>query len=272
MGGPEGLAGFATRPTAPVPPCGTGACFLLLFVLSPEPVQESFDAVCVRTGGAGTGCGGVPSAGVPIRSPPGVPRLRRTEGSLPPADLPEDEVVSEDALAVSNAVLDATGKGDLPKALDLLVDAQRRHVMLPGFVVPGGFTGPQSGQRRKNGGVGPTAPSPPMNWFPNAGTLRGERRGRPRRLQERAGKPGIGRRTSPRSAPRYEFFWGEYLRRMGTPALALPHFQQAMRCRPSSADTDLIIFKQRLARIEVGNDTSLPSGISGPTRPRGRFG
>ena len=131
MGGPEGLAGFATRPTAPVPLAPREPAFssssipsnrlgsrLVPFVLGLAVLEL---AVAGYLGWRAY----APSSG---RSP------ASAHGAVvAPADLPADEVVSEDALAVSNSVLDAIGKGDLPKAFDLLVDAQRRHVALPGL-------------------------------------------------------------------------------------------------------------------------------------------
>ena len=44
------------------------------------------------------------------------------------------------------------------------------------------------------------------------------------------------------------------MRRHGNSAAAIAQFQQALRCRPNSADTELILFKIGLTKLEANTD------------------
>ena len=53
---------------------------------------------------------------------------------------------------------------------------------------------------------------------------------------------------------KYFFYWGECLRREGKPQAAVTAFEQALERPYTAEDGDLYLFKQRLAKVELGHD------------------
>ena len=186
--------------------------------------------------------------------------LPGARGALSAADLPADETVSDEALAVANQALEAIGKGDLIRASALLTDAQQRRVALPGLSYQAALLAHSMGEEDKmeewmDRSIAAHELTPEC-WY-----LRASSEAAQSDFKSALSSLETAAHFAPFS-PRYQFFWGEYLRRTGTPALALPCFQQALRCRPSSTDTELILFKTRLAHIETGNDASFQAELA----------
>ena len=175
-------------------------------------------------------------------------------------DYPADQTVSDDALAAADQTLDALNRGDFARASAVLADAHRRNLGLPGLSYQVALLASRRGDA--DGLDYWTERSIQAHeavsecWYLRAFDQHG-----------RSDFPGATESLAAAAhfapfSPRYAFFWAEYLRRTGQPALALPHFQQALRCRPSTSDTDLILFRQRLARLEIGSDTAFQTELA----------
>ena len=58
------------------------------------------------------------------------------------------------------------------------------------------------------------------------------------------------------------FYWGEALRREGQPKAAIDVFDRALTRAHTTAEDKLYIFKQRLARVEMGNDEAFEAELT----------
>ena len=175
-------------------------------------------------------------------------------------DFPVDPTVSDDALAAADETLDAVNQGDLARAAAVLTDAHRRNLRLPGLSYQLALLALKRGDENQ------------LDFWTNRSFtahefaseccyLRALDANSHGHFQEAVDDLASAAHFNPFN-PRYPFFWAESLRRIGKPALALPHFEQALRARPAPADADLITFKQRLARIEAGDDATLQAQLA----------
>lgn len=184
------------------------------------------------------------------------PEAANSAPSRPPGDLS----VSDEALRVADEVLVAMEKRDDAGAVALLEEADRRKLFLPGLRYQMGLLAYRQHDSDKA-----------RHWL-NASIDAGELRPECAYLlaadmatrndyPAAAAQMRTAARLTPFS-PRYSFFWAECLRRAGKPIEAIEHFEQARRCRPSSGDLELILFKLNLARIEAGNDPEFQADVA----------
>ena len=183
-----------------------------------------------------------------------------------PADRSVDALVSDAALKVANLAIDAIEKGDFAKASGLLDEAQRENLSWPDMDYQGALLALSQGNVESAARwidrsiAARQSVAECLYLRANQDAATGNYQLAAQSFQEAA-------RLTPFN-PRYFFFWAECLRRNGNPSLAITQFEQALRCRPSSVDTELILFKMHLARIETGSDigfqAQLQSKLSHP--------
>jgi tetratricopeptide (TPR) repeat protein len=187
-------------------------------------------------------------------------RVKVAPGSVAVTAAAEGTGASDAALKTADAVIEAIGKGDLPKAAALLAQAQSEGIDLPGqryqaallaLAIGGRGTADQSIERSIAA----------RDSVPECLYLRAN-------LDATGGNYGLAAadfadatRYTPFS-PRNFFFRAECLRRNGNPAQAISQFEQALRCRPGPEDADLIYFKLRLATLETGTDTAYQAQLA----------
>lgn len=160
--------------------------------------------------------------------------------------------VSDEALSLANLALEAIQQGDFKKASGILAQARKDGVVLPGLAYQMALLAFKQGQRQEaedwiersidaNDSVAECWYVRANNSFATDGPA------------SAAEDFDQAIRADPFD-PRYYFFKAECLRRNGNAAAALAQFQQALRCRPTTADTDLILFKIGLTRVESSED------------------
>ncbi len=171
-----------------------------------------------------------------------------------------EKPASDEALGMADLVLAAMEQGNVARAAELLADAQRRRLPLPGANYQSALLALHDG-----GFI------PATRWL-DASVEAGE--AVPECLYLRAtiaasaGDYRLVAGTFEKAAryapfnPRYYFYWGEALRRQGKPLEAVERFEHALHCRPSAADADLIGFKLNLARVEAGNDPEFQASLA----------
>lgn len=179
---------------------------------------------------------------------------------VPSVNRSEDGTITDEALGFSNLALDAVGRGELQKASDLLEEARTRQLNLPGMCYQGALLALSQRDEEKmdlwtDRALAANEAVPECFYLrANSEAFKGD-------FKAAVGSMETAARNAPFS-PRYLFFWAECLRRQGTPRLALARFKQALRCRPSLADTELILFKMGLARIETGDDPDIQADLA----------
>lgn len=167
---------------------------------------------------------------------------------------------SQEAGAIANQVLDAIQHGRLAAASSLLEEAHRRDLRLPGMSYQAALLAYQRGDGAKAEDW-IDASLAANEWVPECLYLQANRAAAQGDYDGAVKAMEAATQAAPFS-PRYFFFLAECLRRKGNPALALPQFKQALRCRPTTVDTDLILFKMHLAMIEVGNDAAFQQQLA----------
>lgn len=184
---------------------------------------------------------------LPVSTAPRGPVARGTPGPAP------EQEISEEALKLANLVLEAMQQGDFKRASDVLAQAQKQAVTLPGLYYQAALLAFNQGKSmeadnfleqsiRANEAV-------PDCWYLRANTLF-YTEGGPAQAAEAFEQAVAAAPFNPRSY----FFRAECLRRNGNAAAAVTQFQQALRCRPNSTDTELILFKIGLTKIESNTD------------------
>ncbi len=189
-----------------------------------------------------TRLGPLPRASVGARTPVG-------HGT--PGPTPEPEV-SEEALNLASLALEAIQQNDLKRASDILTKAQKQGVALPGLNYQAALLAFNQGQREEaeNAIERSIAANEAVAdcWYLRANSTF---------FTEGPAKAAEDFEQSVQAAPfspRFYFFRAECLRRNGNATAAVAQFQQALRCRPSSTDTELILFKIGLTKIETNTD------------------
>ena len=173
---------------------------------------------------------------------------------------PEAGEASPEAGAVADQVLDAIQHGRVMEASSLLEGAHRRRLRLPGMNYQGALLAFHQGDESKAEDWIDAAIAA-NEFVPECLYLRANHAAAAGDFEEAVKAMEAAARAAP-FTPRYFFFWAECLRRKGNPALALPQFNQALRCRPTTADADLILFKMRLAIIESGKDANFEKQLA----------
>ena len=170
-----------------------------------------------------------------------------------------ENTASSEVARTADLVLRSIQRGRLEEASGLLADASKRGSVLPGLRYQAALLALRQGDVRAS-----------VDWISQSIAAR---EAVPECLYLRANAAatagdyaavcesfGQAAGAAPFS-PRYFFFWGEALRRYGHPAEALPQFERALLCRPSSTESDLIHFKMGLAEIEAGADERFESRL-----------
>ena len=177
--------------------------------------------------------------------------LKRPSTRAEPVPTAETEP-SEESLNAVNLALEAMQRGDFAQASDLLAKTRKQGTGLRGLFYQAALLAFNQGQPVQADNF--IAESIALNeavadcWYlrANASFFSSG----PARAAEDFEQAA---HAAPFS-PRYYFFRAECLRRNGNTAAALGQFQQALRCRPSSADTELILFKIGMAKLESNTD------------------
>lgn len=161
-------------------------------------------------------------------------------------------LANEEALEIVDRVLGAVAHGEIKEAASLLADAQQRGVPLPGLRYQAALLAlnlgefiPAKNLLDESIDLGDAVPE---CCYLRASTEAG-------RGDYKAASEGFleAVKAAPFN-PRYRFFLAESLRRQGSPTQAIKQFEEALQCRPSVADGELIIFKLNLAHVEADND------------------
>ncbi len=159
---------------------------------------------------------------------------------------------SEEALNTANLALEAMQGGDLRKASDLLAAARKQGAVMRGFYYQAALLAYNQGQLEE------------ADNFLNQSIEANEAVADCWYLRANASFAAAGPAQAAEQFeeathaapfdPRYYFFRAECLRRHGNTAEALAQFQQALKCRPSSVDTELILFKIGMTKLESNTD------------------
>ena len=181
-----------------------------------------------------------------VNPAPRNPVARGTPGQAP------SQEVSEEALNLADLALEAMQRGDLKRASDILMQAQKQNMVLPGLSYQEALLALNQGQQqaaddflersiKANEAV-------PDCWYLRANKIffsAGPAQAAEAFAEAIAAAP---------FSPRHYFFRAECLRRNGQTTAAVGQFQLALRCRPNSAETELILFKIGLTKIETNSD------------------
>jgi tetratricopeptide (TPR) repeat protein len=205
---------------------------------------------------------------------PGIVREHPSDasGSAPPVATAEGAGASDAALKTANAVIEAIAKGDLGKASGLLAQAQSQGIHLPGLryqaaLLALALKDLDAADNWIAQSIRAKDSIPECLYLRAVLEAKGGNYGHSAleatggRYELAAADFGEATRYTPFN-PRNFFFQAECLRRNGNPVEAISLFEQALRCRPSAEDAELINFKMRLAELEAGTDPSLQTQLA----------
>lgn len=168
------------------------------------------------------------------------------------------EPVSAEAVTTTNRVLEAIQAGKVAEAASLLDAARQRQVALPGMSYQGALLAAAQSDILKADRL--MDESIALNEDVSACLYL-----RANIVAKTDYKAAIQFMEAAAHAepfnPRYYFFWGECLRRIGSPTQALVQLQEALKRRPTVVDADLIRFKIHLAMIEAA-DPDFPKQLA----------
>jgi tetratricopeptide (TPR) repeat protein len=190
---------------------------------------------------------------------PGSHGSRLAPASPAAAGRPNPAKASDGALKTADQVIDSIQAGDFAKASGLLDQAQRQGIILPDMQYQGALLALTQGNVDEADAfidrsiAANESVAECLYLRANLQASKGDYQGAADSFEEAT-------RSTPFN-PRYFFFYAECLRRLGNPGAAIPQFERALRCRPSSADGELILFKLGLAKIETGTDTEFQGNL-----------
>jgi tetratricopeptide (TPR) repeat protein len=194
-------------------------------------------------------------------------------GPAPAAPTTAEGVAASDAaLKTANAVIEAIAKGDLGKASALLVQAQSQGINLPGMRYQAALLALtlkdlDAADSWIEQSIKAKDSVSDCLYLRAVLDAKGREYGRSTlgrmgvNYELAAADFGEATRYTPFN-PRNFFFQAECLRRNGNPVQAISCFEQALRCRPSAEDAELINFKMKLAELEGGTDPAFQTQLA----------
>ncbi len=160
--------------------------------------------------------------------------------------------VSERTLQTANAALHAARSGDAKGARKIFQDAVDHHAALAGTYYQLARLDFQNNDRL-GGDVNLDRSTEAGEFVAACCYLQARLSGLKGNYSEAARALNEAAHTDPFNG-RYFFYWAEALRRRGQPLQAIEVFEQALDRAHTRADGELYLFKQRLAKVEAGND------------------